>query len=161
MSTIERLARGAAAGLAGTVVIHFAEMALNKSVPRSAARMRGDPGQYWVQTAEHALPEKVRQQVPDVVENVAAGSLGYFYGATWGALFSLIRPQSKSILTEGLILGLVCWAAGYLGWLPATKVMKPVWRQRPLQVANPIATHAAYGLATAGVSELLSHAVSD
>jgi hypothetical protein len=76
-------------------------------------------------------------------------------------LYALVRPRNKSVMIDGTILGAACWAAGYLGWLPAAKLMNPLWKQKPAEIAGPIATHAIYGLATVGASEIIDHVLAD
>jgi hypothetical protein len=59
-------------------------------------------------------------------------------------------------LLDGAVLGGVCWAVGYAGWLPALGLMPPVWRQRAPQVVAPAAEHFAYGMATVAAYNWLS-----
>ena len=59
----------------------------------------------------------------------------------------------------GAVLGLVTWAVGYLGWLPATGLMPPVTQQEPARVAGPVATHLGYGIATAAAYQWLRRRV--
>ena len=73
--------------------------------------------------------------------------LGLSYGASFGAGYAG-TPGTGSVLFDGTLLGLGVWAAGYLGWLPATGLMPPVWKQRARQVWAPGVEHVVYGLAT-------------
>lgn len=52
----------------------------------------------------------------------------------------------------GLGFGLLLWAAGYLGWLPAAGVLPQPWRQRAGDALTPAAAHVVYGL-TLGLVE--------
>ena len=92
-----------------------------------------DPGQFMVEHAEAALPGRVRRAIPDWAETATARGLGLGYGLTFGALYAALRPRGGSVLAEGVALGLACWAAGYLGWLPAAGLMPPVDEQDPAQ----------------------------
>jgi hypothetical protein len=58
-------------------------------------------------------------------------------------------------LLDGLILGASAWAAGYLGWLPAMGLMRPVWRQNAPQAFAPAAEHAVYGMVTVAAYDWL------
>ncbi|HTL17320.1 MAG TPA: hypothetical protein VL793_08790, partial [Patescibacteria group bacterium] len=56
--------------------------------------------------------------------------------------------RASRMFGEGALLGLLTWAVGYLGWLPGAKLMPPVWKHQPKQIAMPIAEHALFGVAT-------------
>ncbi len=62
--------------------------------------------------------------------------------------YALTRSTTARRSLEGLLFGLAAWAIGYLGWLPATRLMPPVWKHKPRQIVAPLAEHAVYGLAT-------------
>src|ERR1043165_4206979 len=117
------VALGAAAGLAGTMVINALNAAGHKWLPQAEPPMREDPGDFMVRRAERLLPEQAKQRIPRTAEKVASNSLAMGYGMTFGALYSTLRPKGGSVLIDGAALGLACWAAGYLGWLPATGLM--------------------------------------
>jgi hypothetical protein len=141
-----RALTGAAAGLAGTIVMHPLMQATSSKFPGSAAPIRQHPGEFMVEQAHRALPDEIRGRVPEVVKKTAAQSLGLGYGMTFGALYGLVRRRGGNTLVDGAALGLVSWAVGYLGWLPATKLMPPVHKQRPQQVIMPILQHVAFGI---------------
>jgi hypothetical protein len=56
--------------------------------------IREDPGEFMVEQAEELLPEETREQVPTVVETVAAKSLALGYGMTAGAIYGALRPRA-------------------------------------------------------------------
>jgi hypothetical protein len=143
-----RLALGAAAGFAGTLVLQ-ALRAVNQGVaPATLPPIRQDPGAYMVEKAEELLPGPTRRAIPGWAESAAGQGLAVGYGLTFGALYAALRPHGGAILPEGVALGLATWAAGYLGWLPATGLMPPVSEQDPAQAILPAVEHAAYGVAT-------------
>lgn len=154
-----RLALGGAAGLAGTMVLQAVMAANQKVAPGTVPPIREDPGQFMVEHAEAALPDEVRHAIPDWAETVAARGLGLGYGVTFGALYAAIRPQGGSVAAEGVALGLACWAAGYLGWLPSAGLMPPVNEQDPAQAILPAIEHAAYGVATVAAFDWLRRRV--
>ena len=86
--------------------------------------------------------------MPKSVEAVGAKLLGLGYGMTFGVLYAVARRKTQRTLLEGALLGIATWAVGYLGWLPRARLMRPIWKQKPLQVAVPVAEHALYGVAT-------------
>jgi hypothetical protein len=143
-----RLALGALAGLAGTMALQAVRAANQKLIPASSPPIKKDPGEFMVKQAEKALPRSTRRRIPKKLEAVGAKFLALGYGMTFGALYAVSRPKTRLILVEGTMLGVVTWAAGYLGWLPALGLMKPVWKHKPAQVAMPVAEHALFGVAT-------------
>ena len=70
-----------------------------------------------------------------------------------GVLYGLVRSGRGSILVDGPLLGLGVWAAGYLGWLPATDLMPPITEHEPKQIAVPIVEHALFGIAVVAAYE--------
>jgi len=77
------------------------------------------------------------------------------YGAAIGAAYATARPKGGSLLFDGVALGVAAWAAGYLGWLPATGLTPPVWKQNKAQAIAPPIRHALFGMVTVGVYDLL------
>ena len=144
---------GAAAGLVGTALIQGLMTASQKWAPQTLPPIRQDPGEFMVEKAEQHLPSSVRDKIPEEVETAAAKSLALGYGITFGALS--VIPETKSLIVEGSALGLAAWAAGYLGWLPATGLMPPVTEQEPEQIAGPIFSHILFGIVTVGLYRCL------
>jgi len=154
-STLAHVAIGAAAGLAGTFVMQALMAANKKLAPQTMPPIRRDPGEFMVEKAEEMVPYTAREKIPDAAETVAAKSLHMGYGATFGALYAAMRPEGGSVLLEGPVLGLLTWAAGYLGWLPASGLMPPVWQHKPGQALVPPVNHALFGMATVAAYDLL------
>jgi hypothetical protein len=146
-----RLATGAAAGLAATLVLQPLRSATASRFPSTKAPMRQEPGKFMVERVGDALPTWASTRIPESVEKVAARSLGLGYGLTFGAGYALVRRQPGNVLIDGAALGLVTWAVGYLGWLSAAKLMPPVTRQPARQVATPILQHVVFGIVAAAV----------
>jgi uncharacterized membrane protein YagU involved in acid resistance len=144
----KQLAFGAVAGFAGSMAIQALLMAHQKVSPQTMPPINQDPGEFMLGKAKAALPRKARQRVPKQVEAVSAKLLGLGYGMTFGAVYAMARPKTQRTILEGALLGIATWAVGYLGWLPAAKLMPPVWKQKPAQVIVPVAEHALYGMAT-------------
>lgn len=155
----KRLLLGAVAGLAGTLVMDYVRTASHNSTPEADPPMRVDPGRFFVKKGEQVLPGKLRRKIPRKAEDVAAKSLGIGYGMTFGALYSLLHPKGGGAIRDGIALGLLNWAVGFLGWLPASGVMPPVWEHERKQIALPMAQHAAYGAATVAAYDVLVTAV--
>lgn len=150
---------GAAGGLIGTAALWAIDGAISKWLPQAQAPMRVDPGPYMVHQGHRLLPARTWGVIPDKAEKAGAAGLSFGYGATFGALYGALRPQGGCSVVDGIVLGIVCWAAGYLGWLPAAGIMPPVWKQKPAQVAGPIVEHALYGMAAVGAYDLIKEHV--
>jgi hypothetical protein len=144
----QRVALGAVAGAAATILLQGVMKASAKAIPEGKPPMRKDPGEFMV---EMTLPPGS----PDALQQAAAKSLQLGYGMTSGALYAAIRPRAASALLEGALLGIGVWAAGYLGWLPALELMPPVTKQKPKQVAAPIVHHVIFGIAAAAMYDAM------
>jgi len=152
---LARAAIGAVGGLAGTIALRGAMKAMDKMRSLATAPVVREPGQFMVEQAERLLPESARTRIPESAESAAAAMLGLGYGMSFGALYAVLRPHGGNAFSDGMLLGAACWAAGYLGWLPATGLMRPIWRQSAEQVAAPLAEHLLYGAATVATYDAL------
>jgi len=155
----KRIILGAAGGFIGTLAIQALLTASQKWLPHTVPPLRQDPGEFMVEVGEDALPASVRRRIPPAVKTGAARMLAVGYGMTFGSLYTLLRPKGGSPLVDGPTLGIVNWAAGYLGWLPASGLMPPVWQQRAPQALAPIAEHALYGVITVAMYDWLRERV--
>jgi hypothetical protein len=147
-NVFERVAIGAAAGMAGTVALQAIRTASQKALPEASPPIRQDPGEFMVEKAKGLLPEPTREQIPEPAEKAAGQALGMGYGLTFGAIYSALRPDGGNLMVDGPALGLGAWAVGYLGWLPSLGLMPPITEHEPKQVAVPILQHLLYGVAT-------------
>src|SRR3954470_13363321 len=145
---VTNILAGAAAGLVGTIVLQAIMKTRQRYLPQTAPPMNEHPGEFMVKQAEKALPAKAQEKVSEKAESRIGNVLGMGYGMTFGAIYGALRPAGGPPCRDGDILGFLCWPAGYLGWLPASRLMPPIWKQRVSQVAAPIAEHALYGIAT-------------
>lgn len=152
-----RLLSGSVAGLAGSVLIQGMQAAGLKWMPQEMPPVRQHPGEFMVEKAEQVIEEsgakaaRAVEKIPAGVEKATAQALGLGYGLTFALVYAAARPNVRHLFIEGSALGVATWAAGYLGWLPATKLMPPVTKQKPGQVIGAIASHIAFGVATAAI----------
>jgi hypothetical protein len=145
------VASGALVGALGTAVIGK-ELALAQRLPERLrpAAPNQDPGRFIVDK----MAEQSQRPVPEKTRKVAARSLHLAYGMGFGALLGLLRAGRRGrlgiggALASGAALGAVVWAAGYLGWLPALGLVRPV-REQGLHTVSSLAAHLGYGVATA------------
>jgi uncharacterized membrane protein YagU involved in acid resistance len=120
-----------------------------KYAPRTVAKAEADPGEFMIHAGKDAVG--IVATIPKTVEHAAAETTYFAYGAAFGALYGLVRGRSKhrSALADGVVLGSVVYAAGYLGWLPIVGLTKPAWKQAFPEIAGEVLRHVAYGIATA------------
>jgi uncharacterized membrane protein YagU involved in acid resistance len=143
---------GLAAGLAGTAVMIALRSFDEKHAPKSIPKMSNDPAKAMVHTAE-----RLTHELPKPVQKSAAMTLQTAYGTLFGLLYGLCRGRATDrSIRDGLALGSAVYAAGYLGWLPALRFTKPVWRQSFLEISGELWRHIAYGIATTSVYRLIS-----
>jgi hypothetical protein len=140
------LVSGALAGAFATLPMTAAMRRLHRHLP---------PGE------RHPLPPR------EIVETVARAArlppalggrdatlLAHFgYGALAGALFA--EATARRSLAAGAGFGLAVWAASYLGWIPAARILAPATRHDPRRNALMLAVHVVWGAAlVAGLAEL-------
>lgn len=87
----------------------------------------------------------------------AATLLSHFaYGAVCGAIYTAsVDPRPRAV-EKGLLFGLLVWVGSYLGWLPATGILRPATEHPVRRNLLMIAAHFVWGLALAGFAKLLS-----
>ena len=141
-----RVAQGASAGLLATIALYGLRTASQKWLPGSVPPIREDPGKFMMERVEMHLPREVRERIPDAVESAASKGLAMGYGVTAGAVYGAFRPAGRDPVADGTVLGLMVWAAGYLGWLPALGLTPPVTRQKAGEVIGPVVRHALWGI---------------
>jgi hypothetical protein len=145
------LAAGTAGGALGTLLMQTGIRHGDK-LPEAAQppQLSQDPGQFMVERAE----EKVGRALPKDVEQTAARALHWAYGTGFGAALGFLAPYIRArrfgrALGAGAGLGVLVWAVGYLGWLPASGLTRPVHRERPGGTATSLLSHVLYGMVSA------------
>lgn len=152
---------GTAAGLAGTALIQGMMKASEKLAPESLPPMKEDPGKFMVKKVEQALPDKAREKISKKAESIASTLLSFGYGTTAAILYHAIPRRARRLFVDGAALGGLTWAAGYLGWLPATKLMPPVKEHEPKQIGGGIAAHVLFGIGAVSMFEFLRSRFED
>jgi hypothetical protein len=73
----------------------------------------------------------------------AAAMLAHFaYGAATGMAFA---AQGRRSAASGALYGVAVWAASYLGWIPAARILRPAFRHPPARNALMLGVHALWG----------------
>lgn len=148
------IAAGAGAGLLGSALIRGMLAGTKRWMPQTLPPMKDDPGHYMVKQAKRLLPSALQGNLSPEAEKRLALALAFGYGVTFATAYAAIRNREK-LLLDGTALGLATWAAGYLGWLPATGLTPPVWKQEPKKVVPNILSHVVFGIATVAACKWL------
>lgn len=156
MRSVEELGMDAAVGaLAGVAATAVMTTLMKPGLARMlSARWRP---RRWV---PRQVADWLAQRIVDQPAGTAAATLAHVgYGAGAGAVYGLMRGQREGRLPRGAApaagaaWGLLVWAAGYEGWMPAAGV-RPATTDFPAsRWPLPIANHIVYGMVTAGVME--------
>lgn len=141
------LAAGLAGGLLGTQLMN-AVMKRSGKLPEAMrpSPPKEDPGEFMVRQAE----KLVHRSLPPRLHRAAVHSMPWAYGSVWPLAFSLLAAQRDwrspgKLAAAGAGLGILVWAIGALGWLPATGLSPGVHHQKPAAVASNLLGHIAYG----------------
>jgi hypothetical protein len=144
------------AGIGGGLLGSMAIGALMEKQGKLPEPMRGpevkdNPAEHILEKAEEISGAHVPQRARPAVGQ----ALHFAYGTVGPTLLGLVARRvgaNRSVgraLAVGAGLGVVVWAVGYLGWLPAAKLVEPVQRQGASHVASSIVAHVAYGVLAA------------
>ncbi len=77
-------------------------------------------------------------------------AFGTVAGTLFGAACQVLRVPVPAAL-QGIVFGLVVWFTSYMGWIPATGLMRHPRHQRTDQALMPLLAHAVYGI-TLGIA---------
>ena len=148
---MNRFAAGALGGLFATVPMTVAMTKLFSRLPSSE---------------QYPLPPR---EITEILVNRLPGGkylsdeqltflslLAHFaYGAATGALYPLLCQRPKHPLLTGNLFGFTVWAASYLGWLPATNILRPATQHPPARNMLMLAAHSIWGMSTVVIGEIL------
>ncbi len=142
---------GTVGGLAATALMIEA----SKRAGRLPARLQPiapaeDPGEHMVGRFERALG----RELPRPLHRTAAKGLQWGYGTIGPLALGVLAPRlglhrPGRALAIGAGLGAAVFAAGYLGWLPATGLVPKVRNQRPTKTLSSLVAHIGYGVLAA------------
>lgn len=128
---------GVLAGTVGTTAMTAVMRRLHRNLPP---------------TSQYPLPprEIVDETFPGAPDDALPSltMLSHFgYGAVTGAIFALFAPHRGPAV--GAAYGIGVWVASYLGWIPASGILKPATRHPRERNALMIAAHVVWGGAMA------------
>lgn len=139
---MNRLARGALAGLAATVPMTVVMQGLHRRLPWHL-RYPLEP-RLIAERITRRLGLDQHMDEPD--QRWAALACHFAYGSAAGAVYSSIMPPLRiPPATRGAAFGVLLWAAGYLGWLPAMGILEPDTRRPRRRAAIMVLSHLVWG----------------
>ena len=143
---MRQLLRAAVGGAVATLFHTAVMLALHPRLPR-ARRQPLPPTEITAVVADRAgVPVPQRR-----LALIAATAVSHFgYGAAAGALYARIAGRVRRRRTlVGIGYGLGVWAASYLGWIPALRILPPATQQSTQRNFMMILAHVAWGAALA------------
>ncbi len=156
---LRRVARGFAAGVAGTAAMTAYQLAVAK---RQGQPLRTPVPKRW---ADAPAPAQVARKLARAVgqgrrftrEDVPmlTNAMHWLYGVSWGALYGMAAGAAPPPVAGGLALGSGVWAASYAELVPLG-LYEPPWRYPAKQLALDWSYHAVYGLGVAGAYRALA-----
>jgi hypothetical protein len=137
---------GAAAGLAGTLVMMAMRSFDQKYAPGTVSKLKEDPGAFLVHQVERASG-----RLPHRIEASGAMATHAAYGTTLGVLYGWWRGrgENRSALVDGVAFGSAVYLLGHSLELPLAGLEKPIWKQDFPEIAGGLLRHVAYGVAVA------------
>jgi hypothetical protein len=161
---IGAVARGAAAGVAGTLAMDLLLFARYKhdggrdsfkfwelSAGVTNWEAAPAPAQVGRRVVEGVFQLKLPDHRAALVNNIVHWSFGILSGAQYGLVGgSLPRPRAR----YGAPFGATVWATGY-AVLPAAGLYEPIWKYDRTTLAKDLSAHLVYGLTTASVFDRL------
>jgi hypothetical protein len=155
---VQKLLAGAIAWTVATAPMTAAMKALQHQSP--AARRRAIPPREI--TRELARRAGIQPARNGAAED-AATTLNHFgYGGAVGALYPYTAARLPApALVRGFVFGIGVWAASYLGWLPATGILRPATREPAGRNAMMIGAHLVWGATLALLAERLAQSEAD
>lgn len=145
---IERLLRGAGAGLGATAV-----MTAMLWAERSAGVLGSPPPKRITGNVARKVGIKPHK-MPKEAFHLSWFAAHVGYGVAAGVTYMLVRrilPSQK--LLAGPIFGLAVWFISYVGVLPALDLYPAPNKERKSQVEAMIVAHLVYGASLAALSE--------
>lgn len=144
----DRALVGALAGLSATIPMTAVMLTLYRMLP---ARER-----YGVEprlVVEGLLSKTAPVRLSESQRVALTSVLHLAYGASAGAAWvTLDRRTLRSPVLHGTLGGLAVWAAGYLGWLPALRIVSPEYCRPAGRAFENVASHLVWGVCAAEIA---------
>ncbi len=141
-SPIGAVARGLAAGVAGTAAMTVYQTAVAKLRGSEASTTPAEVGKRVIRGVFH---RRFDEEHTSALNN----AMHWGYGTSWGAAYALTDGiDDTAVIPRGLAFGTAVWAASLLE-LPAMKLAPPVWKYPPVELVLDVSYHLVYGVAAA------------
>lgn len=154
---MHKLVRGAIAGTVATIPMTLVMTVLFRRLPRE----QHYPLPPRLITEDVAKRTGVQPDMRDSTLTRATLIAHFGYGAATGTLFPFMESRRYSPALVGPGYGLAVWAASYLGWIPALRLLSPATRHPWERNALMLTAHVVWGAALAGTSALLNRTVNN
>jgi uncharacterized membrane protein YagU involved in acid resistance len=144
---MNRFVAAAAGGFLATVPMTIAMVAIQRTQRRPRSPL--PPKEVTRKTLKEAgMASNLRGKALQ-----AATWVSHFaYGAAAGACYPLVRRLVPiPPVLKGPGFGLAVWALSYIGWLPATGILRPPQKQTPNRNVALIVSHLIWGAATKAI----------
>jgi uncharacterized membrane protein YagU involved in acid resistance len=154
-SSVRKLLNGAAGGFVATIPMTIT-MLLGWTVLPRGEKYPLPPREI---AEEFVQKVGIKDQMSDD-QLVAATLVSHFaYGTLTGAGYGLLEPSIPlPASVKGILAGLGVWAGSYLGWLPATDILRPAtqhpWHRNLLMIL----AHVVWGATLGEVTQKLTAA---
>ena len=141
-SPIGAVARGLAAGIAGTAAMTAYQTAV--------AKLRGsEPSTTPAEVGKRVIRGVFHRRFDEGRTSALNNAMHWGYGTSWGAVYALTDGLGDiAVIPRGLGLGTAVWGASLIE-LPAMKLAPPVWEYPPLELVLDVSYHLVYGIAVA------------
>lgn len=157
-SPLAATAKGAVAGLAGTVAL----TAVMRFGPRALAGLgllpepAGPREEPTAKLAGKVAGGVLERPIAADTRQTAGQAIHWAYGVSWGALYGIVQSSLRlpHLLHGALLGGLVAGVASTL--VPAMRLTPPPTEQPPAMSALQVGRHLVYGWVTALTFRLLS-----
>jgi hypothetical protein len=135
------------AGIAGAAIGVGATLGMSAIMVagrRAGWMSRQPPEEIVEQSAMRATGDRPDEPTTDALGAVAHLAFGALGGAAYAVAWSRTLPAAPApLLGIGYATGI--WAASYLGWVPALRLMPPADRDEPGRPIVMVAAHWVYG----------------
>lgn len=149
---MNRVVAGAVGGLLATVPMTLAMTRLFNQLP-SSEQYPLPPREITETVARRA---KGGERLDDRQTARLSLAAHFAYGAVTGALYPLLFRRSRNAILYGSGYGVAIWAASYLGWIPAAKILRPATQHPARRNALMLAAHCVWGAKTAMITQALT-----
>ena len=155
------VARGVAAGLAGTAAMTLYQEAVARARGRSALAENLREPRTWAEApaaaqlakklSEGVLHKRVVKRHAPLITNAVHWAYGASLGAAYG--FAALRAR-RHALPQGIVFGTAVWGLGY-GALSPLGIYEPPWRYPAKTLGIDLSYHLVYGLGVAAAYDAL------